>query len=78
VYSSGKIDEMFQYFTNDFERALFPIYPQLAAIKRTFLEQGARSALLSGSGSVVFGVARDQRHAQNLAEHLRNFGTVFA
>jgi 4-diphosphocytidyl-2-C-methyl-D-erythritol kinase len=42
--------------SNDFEAAVFPRYPRLAAIKRELLEQGAAEASLAGSGSAVFGV----------------------
>jgi 4-diphosphocytidyl-2-C-methyl-D-erythritol kinase len=41
---------------NDFERAVFRQHPRLAEIKRKLLKQGARPALMSGSGSAVFGV----------------------
>ena len=42
--------------SNDFEAAVFPRYPRLAAIKRELLQQGAAEASLAGSGSAVFGV----------------------
>ncbi|MBO4645651.1 MAG: 4-(cytidine 5'-diphospho)-2-C-methyl-D-erythritol kinase [Bacteroidales bacterium] len=42
---------------NDFEKALFPLYPQLAEIKQEFYRQGAVYASLSGSGSAVFAIA---------------------
>ncbi len=48
---------------NDFEAALIDDYPVLADIKRTFLTMGAEGALLSGSGSTVFGVFREQAEA---------------
>lgn len=41
---------------NDFESAVFRQYPRLAEIKRKLLKQGARPALMSGSGSALFGV----------------------
>jgi 4-diphosphocytidyl-2-C-methyl-D-erythritol kinase len=41
---------------NDFETALFPRYPQLAALKARLYEQGALYAAMSGSGSTVFGL----------------------
>lgn len=47
---------------NDFEPAVFPEHPELLLLKKTLLESGARTALLSGSGSSVFGVFdRDDR-----------------
>jgi 4-diphosphocytidyl-2-C-methyl-D-erythritol kinase len=41
---------------NDFEEALFLLRPELAKIKANLEDAGARPALLSGSGSAVFGV----------------------
>ncbi|CAN5699050.1 4-(cytidine 5'-diphospho)-2-C-methyl-D-erythritol kinase [soil metagenome] len=41
---------------NDFALALHDGYPELAAIRDTLERSGARPALLSGSGSAVFGV----------------------
>jgi len=41
---------------NGFEAALLPQHPELGALKAALLEAGARGALLSGSGSAVFGV----------------------
>ena len=41
---------------NDFEPALFPAIPRLQEIKENLLSFGAETALLSGSGSTVFGV----------------------
>jgi 4-diphosphocytidyl-2-C-methyl-D-erythritol kinase len=42
--------------TNDFEPAVFARHPSLAAIAERLRAAGARIALLSGSGSTVFGV----------------------
>ena len=40
--------------TNDFENVVFSLHPEIAAIKRMLLEQGARYCSMSGSGSAVF------------------------
>jgi 4-diphosphocytidyl-2-C-methyl-D-erythritol kinase len=44
---------------NDFAAALHAAYPDLAAIREALEGAGARPALLSGSGSAVFGVFPD-------------------
>ncbi|MFR9651860.1 MAG: 4-(cytidine 5'-diphospho)-2-C-methyl-D-erythritol kinase [Rikenellaceae bacterium] len=41
---------------NDFERSLFPLYPQLSEIKQQFIDRGAIYASMSGSGSTIYGI----------------------
>ncbi|TXK45905.1 4-(cytidine 5'-diphospho)-2-C-methyl-D-erythritol kinase [Pontibacter qinzhouensis] len=41
---------------NDFEEALFPKYPALAALKENLYEAGAAYAAMTGSGSAVYGL----------------------
>ncbi len=41
---------------NDLEKAAFGMYPEIQKIKETILEAGAQGALMSGSGSAVFGI----------------------
>ncbi|WP_346239417.1 4-(cytidine 5'-diphospho)-2-C-methyl-D-erythritol kinase [Niabella insulamsoli] len=41
---------------NDFEPAVFEAFPEIAAIKKQLYEAGARFALMSGSGSTVYGL----------------------
>jgi len=74
---SGKFDEIFEHLTNDFEEALFPLFPDLPKIKETFVANGARAALLSGSGSAMFAVARDESHAEELAQKVKMFGSTW-
>jgi 4-diphosphocytidyl-2-C-methyl-D-erythritol kinase len=53
--------------TNDFEAAVFPRYPRLAAIKGELLQQGAAGASLAGSGSAVFGIFQNPAKARRAA-----------
>lgn len=46
---------------NDFEEGLFPRHGELRAIKARLLELGAKGALLSGSGSALFGWYANRR-----------------
>lgn len=41
---------------NDFERSVFPLHPEIEALKKEFYAQGAIYASMSGSGSAVFGI----------------------
>lgn len=50
-------------FFNSFEEILFPEMSKLSRIKDSLLKSGAQAALLSGSGSSVFGVFLDRKSA---------------
>ena len=52
---SGEADP----FVNDFEATVFPLHPQIAAIKKRLLDAGAFYASMSGSGSTVFGLFKN-------------------
>lgn len=41
---------------NDFEASVFPLHPEISALKRSMYERGAVYAAMSGSGSSVFGI----------------------
>jgi len=45
---------------NDFEEVVFPQHPSLAAIKKRLLRSGASVALMTGSGSALFGLYPDR------------------
>lgn len=51
---------MIRAIVNDFEGVVFPAYPQIEDLKRTFTQSGAVFTLMSGSGSSVFGFFDDQ------------------
>lgn len=45
---------------NDFETPIFAMHPELAAIKQRLYDAGAVYAAMSGSGSALFGIFREQ------------------
>ena len=55
---------------NDFERVVFPQYPELREVKRGLERQGAQYASLSGSGSTLFGVFESGEAAQQAADRM--------
>ncbi len=55
---------------NDFERVVFPQFPELREIKRVLERQGARYAALSGSGSTLFGLFDSPEAAQQAADSM--------
>ncbi len=56
--------------TNDLEAPAFAAYPELAAFRDAMSRSGAEPALLSGSGSCVFGMFGEERGAAEAAAHL--------
>jgi len=59
---------------NDFERVVFPQYPELRDIKGALERAGAMYASLSGSGSVLYGLFRDRAAAATAAVRLKKQG----
>jgi len=55
---------------NDFEKVVFPEYPELREVKAVLLREGARYASLSGSGSTLYGIFETQEQAQAAAARL--------
>ncbi len=55
---------------NDFERIVFPRFPELARIKRQLAAAGAQQTALSGSGSTVYALFRQARSARRAARKL--------
>jgi 4-diphosphocytidyl-2-C-methyl-D-erythritol kinase len=60
---------------NDFERVVFPQYPELRDVKRVLERSGAKYASLSGSGSAVYGLFDSQAKAHAAAGRLEKIGT---
>ena len=53
------IETWHQELTNDFEKSVFAIHPEIGAIKDQLYEMGAVYAAISGSGSSLFGLFRE-------------------
>ncbi|MFB3915274.1 MAG: 4-(cytidine 5'-diphospho)-2-C-methyl-D-erythritol kinase [Terriglobales bacterium] len=59
---------------NDFERVVFPKYPELREVKRLLEREGARYASLSGSGSALYGLFQTGEQAERAAVRLSESG----
>jgi 4-diphosphocytidyl-2-C-methyl-D-erythritol kinase len=57
---------------NDFEKVVFPQYPELREVKSVLLRAGAFYASLSGSGSANYGLFESRIAAEKAATRLRN------
>lgn len=45
---------------NDFEKPIFKMHPELATIKQKLYDQGAAYASMSGSGSALYGIFKEE------------------
>ena len=64
---SRPITEWKDVVVNDFERSVFPKYPEIAAIKDKLYDMGALYASMSGSGSAVYGIFENpQEHVDEI------------
>lgn len=68
----GKIAELGSYLYNDLETVVCKKYPALAEIKKKLMNSGAVGALVSGSGSSVFGIYIQQETARKATAKLIN------
>jgi 4-diphosphocytidyl-2-C-methyl-D-erythritol kinase len=59
---------------NDFERVVFPEYPELREAKRVLEREGAQFASLSGSGSTLYGVFASAEEASAAAGRIVSAG----
>ncbi|HYL39294.1 MAG TPA: 4-(cytidine 5'-diphospho)-2-C-methyl-D-erythritol kinase [Bryobacteraceae bacterium] len=58
-------------WTNDFERVVFSLHPQLKSIQGKLRKLGARTALMSGSGSCIFGIFESHEKRDRAAVSFR-------
>ena len=66
-------------FVNDFEETVFPLHPPIADIKKRLLDAGAFYASMSGSGSTVFGLFKNDTEGctdANLALLKKEFASM--
>ena len=61
------IEEWKDTVSNDFEKGIFALHPELNAIKTKLYELGATYAAMSGSGSALFGLFKSE--VKNLEQH---------
>ena len=74
---SGSLDPA-KLPVNDFESVVFQQFPVLRKWKKRLIEAGAPVAMMSGSGSAVFGVFSSRRRAREACKVLRGFsGKVY-
>ncbi len=65
-----QIEDLLPFLENDLEKVAFQKYPELAIIKKKLLEEGARGALMSGSGPAVYGLFSSKEEAESVAQKM--------
>lgn len=78
VLATGDPIQVAAALRNDLEPGVSAGVPEIAAAREWLLAQGALGARMTGSGSVVFGIARDEAHAREIASREGPPGTVWA
>ena len=71
VLSDSSINDIGKKLYNTFEQFIFPQYPILDEIKKELLNEGACGALMSGSGSTIFGIFKDKTQAETVKDKLK-------
>jgi 4-diphosphocytidyl-2-C-methyl-D-erythritol kinase len=72
VFIKKRYDLLSHIMRNDLEEPVFRLYPELKEIKNELLNYGALGALLSGSGSSLFGVFKKRNEAEKASEPFKN------
>ena len=57
---------------NDFEEIVFKLEPEIERVKKSLLLNGAKTALMSGSGASVFGIFENEKHLQTAFNNLKS------
>ena len=70
VCRAGHREEIAALLLNDLEEPAQVLVPEIGVLKERLLKAGCLGALMSGSGSSVFGIARSWEHAQEVAAGL--------
>jgi 4-diphosphocytidyl-2-C-methyl-D-erythritol kinase len=65
--TAGDAEALGPLLFNDLERPVAARHPEIGEATRGLIESGALGAIMSGSGSSVIGLARDEAHARELA-----------
>lgn len=71
----GKLEKVARQLGNRFEETLR--MRQVREIKKLMLESGALNAMMTGSGSAVYGIYTEQRKAEECGSRLEALGEIF-
>ena len=70
-FSVREPEKLKRLLVNDLEKVAMRRYPGIALLKKRLMEEGAAGALMSGSGSSVFGIFSSEQTAREAFRRLR-------
>ena len=70
IFETGKYTDICKHLYNVLEPAAMELCPEIGAAKQALMESGADGALMSGSGSSVFGIFHEARKAESACRKL--------
>ena len=73
---SGRIRDLGEHIGNDLEAPVIKEYPVIEDIKNKMYDHGAFAALMTGSGSAVFGLFGSEEEAAACAAALKTLSFV--
>jgi len=68
----GDLEGMCREMGNVLETVTIPKYPELDEIKKVLIKQGAMGAMMSGSGSTIFGIFKRRGQMEQAAEFIKS------
>jgi 4-diphosphocytidyl-2-C-methyl-D-erythritol kinase len=68
----GDVGEVASLLYNDLERPALTLRPELAELREALVAAGALGASLSGSGPTLYGIAKDEAHAREVAARVED------
>lgn len=72
-----KIGDIADSLENDLEQIGMAMCPQIKTIKDLLMKTGALGALMSGSGSSIFGVFRSENDVEEASRFIQGAGSIF-
>ncbi len=69
---SGRTWDVFSACKNFMEKAALKMCPEIGELKESLIMAGAEAALMTGSGSAVFGLFSDEKKAKKAFEELKS------
>ena len=73
---TGSLDGVAEKMENVLETVTIKRYPEIEAMKKCLMENGAENALMSGSGPTVFGIFKEENIAKRALFNLEKTGLV--